>query len=296
LAQVRPVFDREHVLANCKPETVNIPLSPLARDPGVRWRQPFTWPKAETLRIHFIEPSEEPAQDWEIRILEPEPGHDVLWSKKAGQNTREFWSASVPNNSVIELQSAAPRGSLHIKIDKISVDLAKVTPQAITPPNQLASIVGQPKKFRDWGRSVARIRFMGDNGYSYFCTGFLIGTDVLMTNQHCMQSDAEVNSTEVDFDYDDKDAKRVTMTLLKREFVDASLDVAIYRIAGQTGRDKLHLADLVPDNGRALLIIQHPGGEPKQISEEDCVVQGVSLRGVSQELRTPNRSPSSSMR
>jgi hypothetical protein len=125
---------------------------------------------------------------------------------------------------------------------------------------------------------------MGDNGYSYFCTGFLIGTDVLMTNQHCMQSDAEVNSTEVDFDYDDKDAKRVTMTLLKREFVDASLDVAIYRIAGQTGREKLHLADLVPDDGRALLIIQHPGGEPKQISEEECVVQGVSLRGVSDNL------------
>src|SRR5258706_15418200 len=82
LAQVRPVFDREHVLAaEGKPETVNIPLSPLARDPGVRWRQAFTRSNAQTLRIHFIQQSEEPAQDWEIRILEPEPAHDVLWSK-----------------------------------------------------------------------------------------------------------------------------------------------------------------------------------------------------------------------
>ena len=87
-------------------------------------------------------------------------------------------------------------------IDKLTVSRMPAVPQAITPPDQRAPIATQSAQIIGWGKAVVRLRFVGDDGNEYVCTGFMVSRDLLMTNHHCMQSDAEVRSALADFDFD----------------------------------------------------------------------------------------------
>jgi hypothetical protein len=281
-AQPKLTFTRERVLASgSDPRSADIRITPLTRSgPGPRFRQVFTQPTGAPIRLHFEVLTEVGSSEWEIRLKEPDPGSRVLWTQTSAANRKTFWSTLVPNNSVIELYTAAPRNQLALRVDRYAVEGIRVKPQAITPPDQMKSMVGQPQQFRDWGRSVARIRFIGDDGRTYYCSGFLIASDLVMTNEHCMRSDLEVESAEADFDYDAEDSKILTIGVKKRELVDVALDLGVFRLVSTVDRPALQMAAADPVEKQALLIIQHPGGEPKKISQEDCRVQGTNIAGA----------------
>ena len=70
-------------------------------------------------------------------------------------------------------------------------------------------------------------------------------------------------------------------TFRLRELLHTSfaLDYALVRLKKPVDRVPLRLDSTHPANREQLLIIQHPGGEPKQISLRDCTVDGTPVDG-----------------
>jgi hypothetical protein len=123
------------------------------------------------------------------------------------------------------------------------------------------------------------LRFVADGGGSFVCTGFLITRDLMMTNQHCLATATETASALVDFDFDSATAQRTTLRLKELLTTDVPLDFSIVRLAAPVDRAPLELSTTRPADGAQLLIIQHPAGEPKQVSIADCVVVGAVVPG-----------------
>jgi hypothetical protein len=173
---------------------------------------------------------------------------------------------------------------LRLTVDRVAVSTPMFKPQSLTPPDSRAPILSQPAGIKEMGKSVARLRFVGDDGIGYVCTGFLISGDLLMTNHHCPQSESEWRSTLVDFDYDSASAAPVVSAFKELIVADQRLDFAIFRLVANPGRQPLPLDTTAPPESKPLLIIEHPGGEPKQVSIIDCRVQGAQVSGVSADL------------
>jgi len=249
---------------------------------GVVFRQPVVANGAVKLQLHFRigrRPATAPwalvvrdrtgAAAWSLASLEP-PEDDV-WSEEVGGDTAD-----------VELVAVADVSDLQIEIDKVVVFHEVIKPQAITPPDERKPILSQSAQMKTWGRSVVRLRFVGDDGLSYTCTGFVVSRELLMTNHHCIQSRAEMKSAQADFDYD---AERVRPTTVRfRELVlnDQALDYALLRFKAPTDRPPLAIkagtAVVAQDQG--LLVIEHPGGETKQVSIAGCKTDHVDLQGV----------------
>ena len=70
-----------------------------------------------------------------------------------------------------------------------------------------------PAAAKKAGPSVARIQFMTETGGAD-CTGFLVGVSLLMTNHHCINSDARRASARVEFGIDSPGATSTTFTLV----------------------------------------------------------------------------------
>jgi hypothetical protein len=166
-------------------------------------------------------------------------------------------------------------------VDGVAITQTQFNPQAIVGKDDREKMANQSDDVKQLGKAVARIRFIGDDRRQYFCTGFLVSAGLLMTNQHCPQSESEWRSALIDFDYDAAGVIPKVTTL--KQFVMSSepLDMAIFRLSWTPpGRTPLQLDGTVPKDKDELLLIEHPAGEPKQVSRIDCVTSGIQLGGV----------------
>lgn len=229
--------------------------------------------EAVTLRLHFVVHSSPPRPTWALVVL----GGDnrVAWSHSSADGAAvDFWSDELQGGvAKIEVYSTEANSALRLSIDKIAISTPVTRPEAITPPDSRAPIRTQSRRIRDLGRAVARLRFVGDDDRGYYCTGVLVAPDLLMTNHHCLRSDGERRSTLVDFDFDSDNAVSQTLRLKSLVIGDPRLDFAIYRLSrvlADRAPLKLYEGEVV--QGQALIVIQHPAGQPKQVSILDCRV------------------------
>jgi hypothetical protein len=260
-----------------KVNAVDVPLFPLSDDVGFVATKEIVESQAKSLRLHFV--IERAGEAWGIRIRD-EAGN-VVWSTWDGATSGdEFWSDEIAGKkAVIELHSSRPANLVKFRVDEIAVGEDTDTQVSITGANQLTSIVGLDPWIVDLGESVVRLRFIGDDGKAYVCTGFLVTSELMLTNQHCISSRSEMISALVDFDFD-RDG-HIGRTLRLRELLqsDFGLDYSVVRLSQPVGRTPLELDTARPADGAAMMIIQHPGGEPKQVSLADCEVDGPLVRG-----------------
>lgn len=270
--------DRSRVLRVIgRTNVLDLPLYPLAPGVGLAFRQEIVEPGADSLRVHFV--VQRSGEAWGVQVKDA--AGNVAWStwddEVAGA---DFWSDEIPGEKItVEVHSSKPSNLLKLKIEGVAVIEPEATPVSITGPNQLTPIVGQDEWIVDLGRSVARLRFTGDDGLVYVCTAFLVTSDLMMTNQHCIATQSELESALVDFDFLDDGV--IGRTLRLRELIasDHALDYSLVRLSRCVGREPLELDGTRPADGEQLLIIQHPGGEPKQVSIADCVVEGPLVDG-----------------
>jgi hypothetical protein len=230
-------------------------------------------PEAVTLRLHFVVHAAPPRPTWALVVR----GGDerVAWSHSSADEAGvDFWSDELQGGvATVEVYSTEPQSALRLSIDKVAISTPVTRPEAITPPDSRAPIRTQSQRIRDLGRAVARLRFIGDDDSGYYCTGVLVAPDLLMTNYHCPRSDGERRSTLVDFDYDSDNAVPKTLRLKSLVIGDPRLDFAIYRLsAALADRSPLKMGEGEVVKGQALIIIQHPAGQPKQVSTLDCRV------------------------
>ncbi|HYD12564.1 MAG TPA: DNA/RNA non-specific endonuclease [Allosphingosinicella sp.] len=155
-------------------------------------------------------------------------------------------------------------------------------------PNGFERIIGESDlmsiNFLDRGRrsadAVCRIKLPMDGGHAYG-TGFLVGPRLLMTNNHVLASAAEAAQAEAEFGFEHdidgvlKDPIQFNLDPHQIFFTSTELDVTLVAVApiSESGVpiDRFGWLPLIPVRGKVLdgewvSIIQHPGGQPKQIA------------------------------
>ncbi|WP_327342935.1 trypsin-like peptidase domain-containing protein [Streptomyces europaeiscabiei] len=117
---------------------------------------------------------------------------------------------------------------------------------------------------------------------SWTGTGFLVAKDLLLTNEHVLPAADLLAGTRFLFNYEDDPAGRPRPI----EYVEASgrlflsdrtLDFAVVELAGAPGErwGRLDVAGSPPRPTERVNIIQHPGGQPKQIAMQSNFVEYV---------------------
>jgi hypothetical protein len=283
---------REKVLTKTG-ETVpfSAELFPLNSGIGrVRFKNITNIPNASGMRIHFSIVSAPADPTWAVQVKD-KTGRSASIIPASAVVGKDFWSDEVPGNEatveIITIAEDNPEHPLQLKITEIIKSTPPVTPQSITPPDQLESIAGQSSTVKSLGKAVARLRFKADDdGGSYVCTAFLISKDLMMTNNHCIKTDDEMKSGLADFDYDDVGSAETGLRFKELIITNPALDFTILRLAKAMPADRgsLQLLSSKPTQGQALMIIEHPGGQPKKVSRQDCVVDNPEMGGISPQL------------
>lgn len=129
-------------------------------------------------------------------------------------------------------------------------------------------------------RAVGRIWIRSSNGQLVgYATGFMVSPQLLLTNHHVLPT-REVAYGQVEFNYQDgidgQPLPSVTFTLNPDAFflTDKSLDYALVAVQTESHSAVLNQFGwhrLIEDEGKVIIgeyvsIIQHPGGEPKQVA------------------------------
>lgn len=301
--------DSRNVAVAGKTQSASIKLY---RVDGAVWRevsQPVSFNGTEN-RLRFRVPRHRPMPDirWSITITDQDSGAS-LWQYEAppdeqsatdGNSLTEekiFWSTILYSKDVrVTVSTTSEQNEL-----KIVADLKA----SFTPPSDEKSAVGTPYKPMAGqevsvvaaGRAVVLLRTQPDGKLgNQFCTGFLIGPDLLMTNRHCVTTGSEAGATVAQFDID-KIGATPSLTSEVKELILAScdLDFVILRLLkrpcaavdckGPGDRQPVKLAALTGPLTPAskLAVIQHPGAYPKMVAYK-CDAGQLSRMGNSTNL------------
>lgn len=275
---------------------------------SVVWSHTLHHPGATFLKLHFslLDAQEVVLTDGTGRVRE------VL----RGQKEADFWSRSVPGNTVfIELHAAASENSFGFSIDQygygteplftdaLQSEVPDVLPRSVCGTNDTTEIcaAAMPERIR-LSDAVGRLLFVGDCGGMFSCTGFLFSPDgKFMTNAHCANSPRESRSMEVWFNYlgggGKDDAAAPECGLLGRPNPDVfrarrflqkhcDLDFAVHLLGdAATGNPAdiygyLPLSDRLPSFAEPVWVPQHPRGQGKAIAEVNASIATPLLEGV----------------
>jgi hypothetical protein len=231
-------------------------------------------------RIHFTIDAAQGA-GWTIEVVDS----GKTWTSDPLNTVGpDLWSnelESRPTAATVRIKGPAGQAPPRVTADRVAIRIEFATPQAITPPgDQSQSISKGSKRVKQWGKSIARLQFIGSDGSGYYCTAFLVSATLMLTNNHCINTDAEMRSAIAEFDYDAAGAHPEVRRFKELVAHDENLDYALIRLASSSTRAALPLADLPVTENKGLLIIQHPAGHPKMFSRIDCLVRGVALPGM----------------
>lgn len=283
-------FDRERVMAfDMRLERFPPRRSPEAGGPGVAWtvNLPPLARAVSRIRLHFRVLTAGDPLSWQVRVkdlgaatLQTIPGAEATAGGAA------FWTDELAAAQVkVELTWNGQGEHPVLEADRYAYAVGAATPLSIVGLDQRRPIATAAARHKALAPSVARLRIMTDDGQA-FCTGFLLGERLLVTNEHCVRTAEEAASLLVDFRYDTPTARPEVVrgaTLLRTS---AGLDYTLLRLSKPAGAGlgRLRLETAAPARDRQeLLIIQHPGGEPKQVSLEGCLVAGLQREGASTE-------------
>jgi V8-like Glu-specific endopeptidase len=250
---------------------------------GVVWSRKITHSTAvPAVRVHVEVRHGRPAADWRIRIRDLAGQEVETWvGGSAPLTSSGFWSGEVRGRGAeVELVTDTDAQGLEIAIDQYAFRVISGFAQSITGLDQRIPIRRAPQDVRSWAPPIARLSFIRD-GEQFVCTGFLVTATLLLTNEHCLGTEPAALSALVEFGFDTVDAVPTTFRVSKLEAASVPLDYALVRLA-QTpngfGRVKFAAGGATEDE--ALVIIEHPAGEFKQASIDDCKVKSVTRPGT----------------
>jgi hypothetical protein len=277
-------IERSRVLSQYG-ETESLQLSmPINKGIGTVSSQILKRSGASALRLHFVVETPAPNSGWVIQVSDKKDKKLWAYGVSSPQEV-DIWSDElVGDTAKIEVLCVADLTGLKLTLDHIVVSKNPTVIKSLTV-NKLMPISSQPSFIRDWGKSIARVVFVSDtNGRQYLCTGFLLSADLFITNNHCISSDREMRSGLAEFDYDSPGAVPTTFHFKELLKTDHDLDFTLLRLSASPGRQPLTLDVTPPVEGKALIVIQHPAGRPKEVSIANCKVIGAQIPGVTVQL------------
>lgn len=191
------------------------------------------------------------------------------------QGVQEVWTNVIPGNEFrVQLKGAPQPAGSSFSVWQMIRDIESPAALSVIGNDDRKPLRDYPdQNVRAAGRAVAKILFQ--NGSQMIpCTGFLISATRMITNQHCVGTAEVCKTVSVLFDYDTSAmvpaSKQRRCGALKK--ADVQYDFTVFdldKAADPTIRP-LTLGGSSPGAQTKLLLIQHPGGQPKQISEIGC--------------------------
>jgi V8-like Glu-specific endopeptidase len=144
----------------------------------------------------------------------------------------------------------------------------------------------RPISFLARGLEVSRsVMYIGvkAGGTRWSGTGFLVASSLGMTNHHVLSSADQLAGATAKFNYQETfDGQDEPTKVYKAKanglfYANQELDCAVFEIEGEPGTewDYLPLAPRNVEQGQRINIIQHPYGQPKQISIQNNLVEYV---------------------
>jgi hypothetical protein len=206
----------------------------------------------------------------------------------------DFWSDEIPGNRVtIELINYDPTRTPKLQLAQTLMGGPVAYPQSVWGQNDIWEIASLHSEISDWkhiqvaGKSVARLRFVTDDGVAAYCTAFVVAPALLLTNDHCVRSDAERKSTLVDFNYTSSASALNPRRLSEVVAHDEARDYSLLRLVGEAPAPALPVTlERLQKANTPLFIIEHPGGDVKSVSVRDCAATDLELVGVSETLKS----------
>ena len=260
--------------------------------PGVAWRREVKLDSESSFfRLHFTG----------IAVTGDEAGFTVMvrsasnrvlatYTRQDFASRDEFWTAYLFGHfALVEVvSSGASTGHVAFRIAEAAIETQGARELSIQDPNNPRD---RPLyEFRDnaplvaAARPVAKLRFTR-NRILYSCTGFLLAEDLLLTNQHCIEGDADCLTAVAQFGFQQDAEFNVEPG---EEFrcdrvvdSDVGLDFALIRLQGHPGIKWGTLKWTIQQTGArgALYLIQHPNGRPKRVASAGCIAKTLSAVG-----------------
>jgi len=248
-------------------------------------------PGARFLRLHFTEIADQSAADYSVTVNDGASREVLRYSKAEFGGRGDFWSGIVPGDRAqvaVIWPGRAP--ALGFRIDAIGHQAPAGQALSVSGNDDREEIVRYHGDPCIWAasRAVAKLSYVKPDG-PYSCTGFLVSEDLLLTNDHCVNTAALCATTLAIFgnERSGDGALEPGEQFHCRDVVkqDQGLDFALLRIDGRPGRRWGYLRLANRDVGtEPLYVVGHPGGRPKQISKRECAVSTPVAPGMA---RTP---------
>lgn len=261
-------------------EITNPDIPPTESNESIYWSHLITRLGSKYMRLRFTVDSEPAVGDATLRVSTFSKPNAFSISIDASLRGASFWTPPInaQRAEVTIVGSEAPAG-VKLKLDRIAYT---------TQTGKLSSIIGLDQRQPIWSElsnplisrlhsSVAKLSFVVGKKM-YVCTGFMVDESTLVTNEHCVNSQEICDSTTVIFGYQELPDGNVSpgSNYSCSSFIRANfdLDYALLAVAGNPGATWGHVAfsGSSVSAGESLFVIQHPAGEPKQVSIQDCSV------------------------
>jgi V8-like Glu-specific endopeptidase len=204
-----------------------------------------------------------------------------------------LWTAIIPGGYVlVSLQSPEPSVRFSLTIDQIAYQAYAGAPLSTVGDDEKEPVANYPSDatLKAVEGAVAKLSFI-EAGTPKVCTGFLIESGEFVTNHHCINSPATCSTAVAIFGYQHDESgllhfgRQYECERLVEERSSYPLDIAVLKLRGgpdtEWGRLRVKASD--PKVGSPLFIIQHPAGQPKQVSKKNCVIDAVPVDGRDRE-------------
>ena len=205
-----------------------------------------------------------------------------------------YWTDLLPNGRV-RLAVVTGDGTLHpasvLVIDSLSYLGQEIASYSAHGGNQITGIndPSVPEEIRRLGRPVAYLSFLS-GGRSGICTGFLVGRDLLMTNEHCINSAESCRSLSATFGYEVGVDGKLSYGRQYRcagydpRLTSFDLDVTVVRLKDGPGDvyGMIDPATASDDLTGPMAVIQHSGHNAtrtKEVSLVDCAIAAAPVNG-----------------
>lgn len=261
------------------PEEMAGPATP------IWWEKEFTHIGADYLRVHFDD-FKHVSGDFQIQISDRSGNVAETIDRRAMEGKTGYWSKAVKGSYALVILLAAKRPKLRFQITGIAYQRLGGVTLSITEPDNREPIADYLKDpvIQIAQRPVARILFISDMK-PHVCTGFLVSDNLFVTNHHCVPDKTTCDTTVAMFGYQ-KDKNDVLQYGKQYSCVGVlganyEYDYSLLKLEGAPGQvwGRLEFSDSGVTDGQALTIIQHPAGEPKQVSKIGCSVSKAVANG-----------------
>lgn len=270
-----------------EPLTITLDERVLIGDGPVWWRGQHSRVGSAWLRFHVAPPEGAGGSD-AVLLFQGGQGRSFAYAlDRIGEGG--LWTGLLPGGAaVISLIAERRPTGLSVAIDEVSFEAETGTLFSTWGTNELTPIHAPevPEEARALAGPVAKLVFQ-NAGVPRSCTGFLVAENALLTNEHCINSLESCQSLVALFGYEYDAENRLSFgeqfgcAGFEPARVSWELDASLVRLTGSPGATwgTVELPESEPAPERPLMVIQHPGGQPKQVSVVECAAMAVPVDG-----------------